>query len=49
MDQNDVALRIMKLMPFMSAIHYFVAMFGAMFGIANSYLVAMSAIANWVT
>ena len=42
MDQNAVALRIMKLMPFMSAIHYFVAMFG----IVNSYLVA---VANWVT
>ena len=49
MDQNAVALRIMKLMPFMSAIHYFVAMFGLWFGIVNSYLVAMSAIANWVT
>ena len=47
MDQNAVALRITKLMPFMSAIHYFVAMFG----IANTYLVAMSAtVANiWVT
>ena len=46
MDQNAVALRITKLMPFMSAIHYFVAMFG----IANSYLVADMAIANiWVT
>ena len=36
----------MKLTAFMSEIHYFVAMFG----IANSYLVAVSAIANiWVT